>query len=250
MKKHTFLLACAAIVFVAIISACSKDGDSMPDDARSYSFTVTRNNTALSNASLKIQTNSQSYSAQTDNTGKCQIKVPNDVSLPDYAIVTVEHNNARPVGFSVPGSRNSQSSRSISCKSLPSVVLVNDASLYHLGNDQYSGDANSQLQKATDGIYKTFSFYLSSIPSQMPHFQIYARGVQHPTEIKINGTITRQLNDSSSNGDIDKYEGQLIGNPSTVLQPGYNTLTIKTGANNPSDPWDDIEFCALLLYYP
>jgi|GEM_PF-5176794 len=45
------------------------------------------------------------------------------------------------------------------------------------------------------------------------------------------------------------YDFQLIGNANTIFHAGNNIITIKTGATGISDPWDDIEFCGLLLYY-
>ncbi len=266
MKNIQQILTLVFASFI-LLSSCCLDGDCdpgptvdppppppppVPEDVRSYNFTIKRNDLTISNASVLIETFDQLFSATTDNQGRCQIKIPNDVSLPTYVIVTVDHSSIRPRAFSVPGATYNISNLSVPCKETPSTVLVKETSLHHLGNDQYGGSANSQHQLPTEGIERSFSFYLSGIPGTMPYLQLYARGIEHPTEIKINGITTNKLGNSSSDGDLSKWDIQLNPDviPSNVFQAGYNTLTIKTGANDASDPWDDIEFCALLLYYP
>jgi hypothetical protein len=83
----------------------------------------------------------------------------------------------------------------------------------------------------------------------MPLIRFFARGVQHPTEVKINGTRTNQLGDSSSDGSLSTYAFRLNGNPQALLRTGSNTLTIRTAPYDPSiDPWDDIEYCSLILF--
>ena len=219
--------------------------------ARSYGFTVSRNNAVLSGSAVSIQTGYQNYTAKTGNDGKCEIKIPNNVSLPEYTIVTIDHSSIKPYCLSVSGSANAKTSLPINCQNVPTNTKVRESSLHHLGNDIYGvGSANSQLQLPTEGLYKTFSFNLTSIPGSMPYLQIYVRGIEHPMEIILNGITINTLGNSASNGDLSLWDFKLSGNPSAILRIGNNVLTIKTGATNkPNDPWDDIEFCGLLLYY-
>lgn len=233
------------VLIAFVCNGCKK----IETEIRSYSFIVSRNNSALSNSSVSIPTNNQNYSATTDNDGKCQINIPNGVTLPKYVIVSVDHNSIKPYALSVSGSSYTKTSRSINCQNVPLNVKIKDAALHHLGNDNYSGSANSQLQLSAEGLQKTFNFYLSSIPSSMPYLQIFARGVEHPTEIILNGITTNYLGNSDPNGDLTHYDYRLNKDPNKVLKIGNNVLTIKTGANNGADPWDDIEICGLLLYY-
>ncbi|MFH1118900.1 MAG: hypothetical protein V1775_03700 [Bacteroidota bacterium] len=253
MKTKSYYLSGFAITAITaitfLLSGCDEDQSVEPDDSRLYKFTVTRSSSVLANASVSIQTSYQYYHGVTDNQGKCQIKIPNEVTLPTYVIVTVDHNSIMPYALSVPGSDNSNSNKSVNCQNAPSTVLLKEVNLHHLGNDDYGGAPNSQHQLSSEGIEKSFSFYLSSIPGTMPRIQLFARGIEHPTEIKFNGITTDKLENSASNGDLSRYDGQLTANTHTVLHAGNNTITIKTGPNNSSDPWDDIEFCGLLLYY-
>lgn len=244
----------AILLFTIVMGGCTKDesdnpGDPQPADSRAYNFSVALNSSALSSAVVAIRTTAQNYSASTDGQGKCRITIPNSVDLPAYVIVTVDHSSIKPNAFSVSGSSNANGNKTVNCTNAPSNVLLKEAMLHHLGDDYYTGDPNSQHQLRTEGLSKSFYFNLSGIPSTMPRLQIFARGIQNPTEIILNGIATDYLNNSSSNGDLSQYDTQLTANPQTVLRTGSNTLTIKTGLHNSSD-WDDIEFCGLLLYYP
>ena len=238
----------AITAFIFLLSGCDDDPPVEPENARSYKFNVTRSSSVLANASVSIQTSYKYYHGVTDNQGKCQIIIPNEVTLPTFVIVTVDHNSIMPYALSVPGSDNSNSDKSVNCQNAPSKVLLKEVNLHHLGNDNYGGAANSQHQLLIEGIERSFSFYLSSIPSSMPRIQLYARGIEEPTEIIFNGITTDKLQNSAYNGDLSRYDGQLTANTHTVLHAGNNTFTIKTAINNDSD-WDDIEFCGLLLYY-
>jgi hypothetical protein len=165
-------------------------------------------------------------------------------------IATVDHSSIKPHAASVPGAKNSNNNKSITCEAAPSRVLVREVKLHHLGNDYYTGPENSQLQIVTEGVELSYSFYLSSIPSSMPYIRIFARGVQCRTEVKINGISTDYLGESTANGDLSRYSFRLTANPATVFKIGTNYLRIRTGYYSEHDPWDDIEFCSLLLYYP
>lgn len=240
----------AALVFALLFAGCDLIEDPEPANVRSYSFMVNRDQGALANATVSILTGRGAYAQTTDGNGHCEINIPNTIDLPDFVIATIDHDDIRPGAVALSGSFNSNSSKVVNCRRLPSVVLVKETPLHHLGNDQYGGAANSKHQLPTEGIQLSFGFQLAGIPHTMPHLQLYIRGVEHPTEIIINGIRTDRLANSAPNGDLSYLDAQLTANPNTVFRRGYNTLTIKTGANTASDPWDDIEFCGLLLYYP
>ena len=250
--KSLFLLGLTitlTVLIALIFNGCKKSETEPEPETRSYSFTVFRSGSALSNSSVSIATKDKYYSATTANDGKCQINIPNYVVLPTYVIVNIDHNSIKPYALSVSGSIDTKTSKTINCQNVPSNVQVRDASLHHLGNDIYGGSANSQLQLPTEALQKSYNFNLANIPTAMPYLHIYARGVEHPTEIILNGITTDYLGNSAANGDLSYWDFKLTANPNTVLKRGNNVLTIKTGENNGSDQWDDIEFCGLLLYY-
>lgn len=242
-------LFCSSIILIAFVfGSCTKE--ETQSATRTYNFTISRSGSTLSSASVSIQTKSQNYSASTDNDGKCLINIPNSVSLPKYTIVTIDHSSIKPYCLTVSGDANAKYSNPINCSNLPTIVRLKEISLHHLGNDKYSGAANSQLQLPTEGLEKTFSYNLPATPGVMPRIQIYARGIQHSAQILSNGTLVSTLNNSNSNGDLSLYDFQAIGTANTIYRAGTNYITIKTGATgNSSDPWDDIEFCGILIYY-
>ncbi len=237
------------IILLLSLVACEKN-PSEPENVRAYRFTIETRSSTIAGAIVSIQTSAQTYAATTNNKGNCEISISNDVFLPEHVIVTVDHSSIKPHALSVPGEKNSNSSKTITCEAAPSQVLVRQVKLHHLGNDLYGGPENSQLQIPTEAIELSYSFYLSSIPNSMPYYRIFARGLQCSPELKINGITTNRLGDSAANGDLSFYNHQLNGNPASLFKIGTNYLTIRTGYYDEHDPRDDIEFCSLLLYYP
>jgi len=249
MKKAIF--QSVFIICAITFSSCEKEELEPKTESRSYSFMVTRSNSTLSNAIVNIATHGKNFSATTDANGKCKINVPNNINLPTNTIVTVDHSSIKTYCLTVSGSQNAVPSLQVNCVNAPSIVRLRSVALNHLGNDNYSGSANSQFQLPSVGLEKSFSYNLPATPSIMPRLQVYARGIQHPVKIYSNGVLTGTLNNSSSNGDLSLYDFPLYGNASAIYHSGSNVLTIKTGATgNSNDPWDDIEFCGLMLYYP
>ena len=236
------------LLSLSFLTSCKKT--ETETEMRSYGFTISRNNSVLANSSVSIATNGQNFSATTDNDGKCQINVPNSITLPQYTIVTIDHSSIKPYCLTVSGRINASSNLPINCTGIPSIVRLKEVTLHHLGNDIYSGASNSQFQLSTEGLERTFSYTLPATPGIMPRIQIYARGIENSANIFCNGIPTNSLGNSASNGDLSVYDFQLTGNANSIFHAGNNTITIKSGATGlSSDPWDDIEFCGMLLYY-
>ncbi len=247
--KHINLFEIVLIMTTLSLFSCERN-PTTPENIRSYSFVIQTSSSLIQGAIVSIQTSRQNYSGTTNNKGKCEISISNDVSLPEFVIVTVDHSSIKPHALSVPGAKNSNSNKSVTCESAPSQVLVREVTLHHIGDDHYAGPENSQLQIWSEGIEQSFNFYLSSIPGSMPYIRIFARGVQRRIEVKINGIATDYLGNSAANGDLSLYKFQLTANPATVFKRGTNLLSIKSIYDSSCDDWDDIEFCGLLLYYP
>lgn len=251
MKAKNLFFFGETIILLVIISFALNGCKKSTDNSRSYSFTISRNNSALASSSVSIQTINQNYAATTDNEGKCKIVIPNTVSLPSYTIVTIDHSSIKPYCLSVSGASNANSNLPINCTNIPSIVRLREVALHHLGDDSYSGSANSELQIPTEGLEKSFSYNLPATPGIMPRIQIYARGIENNANIFCNGIPTGILGNSYANGDLTLYDFQLGGTANTIFHAGTNIITIKTKINSSnSSDWDDIEFCGLLIYYP
>lgn len=249
MKNLTLssALLLAAIAFSQI--CCQKD-PTKPENSRVYTVTLQIASTPVRGASVSIETESNQYVATSDENGKAELAIPNEVPLPPLVIVTADHSSIKPEARALPGSQDSDVSRSITCEASPSRVLVREAALHHIGDDDYGGEPNSQLQISTEGTRLSFTFNLASIPSSMPYIRVFARGIQYPLQIKINGITTDRFGNSPSDGDLGRYTYQLTANPATVFRAGSNVLTLESYYRTNEDDWDDLEFCSLLLYYP
>ena len=220
-------------------------------NARIYSLDLHYSSgAAVVGAAVSIQTSSGEYSATSGNNGVASISIPNTVSLPNFVVATADNSNIQPEARAFPGNASTVQNETVICNSAPSRILVKERRLRHLGDNNYTGSENSQLQISTEGTSLSYSFSLASVPSSMPHIRLFARGVEEGTQLKINGITVDRLGDSSPDGDLSRYNFQLTANPSTVFRVGNNTFTLETGYRANIQDWDDIEYCSMILYYP
>ena len=250
MYKQIKMQWTVTAMLIWLFFGCKKD-PTQPENARFYTIILKSSaSSPIRGGEVSIQTARSDYRATTGDDGKAQFTIPNEVLLPAFVIVTADHQSTMPEARTLPGTHDSNTNRTIICEPAPSRVLVREATLHHIGDDNYTGDPNSQLQIPAEGIRLSFAFNLSGIPVSMPFIRFYARGIQRRTEIKINGITVDRLADSDPDGDLSRYSGQLTANPATVFRIGTNLITIETVYDSSIDDWDDIEFCSMLLYYP
>lgn len=248
-QKNTLRIG-LLLLFVLAAASCEKN-PVQTESMRVYTVTLnTVSSSPVSNATLSLRAGDKQYVVATDQNGKADLTIPNDVELPPFAIITADHASIMPEARTFSGAINTNARRTITCEPAPSRVLVREVNLHHIGDDHYSGDPNSQLQIPAQGVRLSFAFNLSGIPNRMPNIRFYARGIQRRTQIKINNITVDYLGNSSADGDLILYSFQLTANPSTVLRVGTNVLTIETVYYEANVDWDDLEFCSLLLYYP
>ena len=251
MFTKNLLNACIILIALCLAIGCDDDKVVVPPESRTYSVKLNYSTGApVPGATVNIRTPDRTFSDITGSDGRASVTIPNSVSLPANVITTIEQSSIMPEGRTFSGAVNTNSSRTITCVNAPSRILVREVRLHHTGDDHFGGSENSQLQIRSEGTSISFSFSLSSIPNGMPHIRFYARGVQRSTEIKINGITTDRFINSPVDGSLGRYSFQLTANPRTVFRTGSNVLTIKSGYQSDINDWDDIEFCALLLYYP
>jgi hypothetical protein len=85
----------------------------------------------------------------------------------------------------------------------------------------------------------------------MPTLRVFARGIQHPAPVYLNGHQVATLGKSANDGTLSVYTFQVSGYPQNLLHVGNNTLKINSGLTGSNyDPYDDYEYCALSLYMP
>ena len=124
-----------------------------------------------------------------------------------------------------------------------------DSSLHHLGDDSYSGSANSKFQKNSEGVQFTTTFEVNAKQLQCRYatVAILAKGIQsdqgYPNKITLNDQ-SQSLYDSPENGD---YEDQEYWFEISGLHEGTNRLTISSGQKGTD--YDDFEFTNLRVYF-
>lgn len=126
--------------------------------------------------------------------------------------------------------------------------------IYHLGDDNYRDPVNSQFQKKTIGLRKTFGFVVDEkivSASNSLAINLEAKGVQSyygRSRVYINGKEIAYLPNSPSDG---SYENVSIVVPLArvgLLYEKLNALTIESAQNNVNAyDHDDFEFTNLHL---
>jgi hypothetical protein len=123
------------------------------------------------------------------------------------------------------------------------IVIERDPEVHHLGDDQYSGRANSQFQKRSEGRTYVGSFELTGDQLDAAAGEVtvhlLARGTERNNEIRINGMlIDEPLNHAPRDGSYGAFSASF---PADWLHAGPNEISITSAYNTPSD-LDDFEF--------
>lgn len=253
MKQDKITTALLIILLFLLLFGCKKSTVTEPQNERVYTVKVLNKFTSspVRQATFIIPTEDWWVITSTDEKGIAVIEIPNDTKLPQKTVGLVyESSVIMPEGINFSGAESVVETQTIKCEPIPSTVIIYEPHLRHIGNDYYTTEPNSQLQIPTEGLKISYSFNLSNIPNIMPYIRFCARGIEGKTKIKINNITVDQLGNSSPDGSLSKYNFQLTADPHTVLKTGTNILTFETAYITELEDWDDIEYCALLLYYP
>lgn len=126
------------------------------------------------------------------------------------------------------------------------VVLEIEPKVHHLGDDSYSGSANSQFQKKTEGTSFSKSFDISS--AQYNNYgkatlKFEAKGIQSGGQLRVNSEHYN-LSSSPSDGSYTTYTIEL---EKIDYKQGNNSLQIISKSSG-SD-YDDFEFSNIVLEF-
>lgn len=130
-----------------------------------------------------------------------------------------------------------------------SIVQIDEGnSIYHLGDDSYSGTINSQLQLSSLGLSQTLSFSVTQ--EQLSKFsfarlKFSVRGAQEENPILINGFRIGHIGSSRSDGSFGRYYWNIDNN---ILEAGQNSFSISSELRPYSSDHDDFEFTNVVLY--
>ncbi len=124
-------------------------------------------------------------------------------------------------------------------------VDVIDSSLHHLGDDDYSGSANSQFQMATEGTTYSRSFTVDMLQLySTATLSITHRGVQRADPIRINGELINSMGNSPSDGSLGT---STISFDIHILKAGANTISITSSYDSWNHDYDDFEFTNIYI---
>lgn len=172
--------------------------------------------------------------------------------MPEYVIVTVD---ARP-GYPMQakqvrltpearaGTQTIHLDFALSNASSPIVLL--EPGLVHLGNNVYTGSANSQFQLRANGTQRTWTFDIDAKQAERGGaLKFLAKGVQMPMNVTFGNQSLGTMCCSPGDG---SFGWLRIDVPPTVLRAGLNRLTLTTGYT--FEEHDDVELTQVLLEFP
>lgn len=125
----------------------------------------------------------------------------------------------------------------------PHVIIMEPApEVHHLGNDDYSGQINSQFQRRSEGLVLQIPFEMTrqhaALPLRGAELWLFVKGTQSRNPVRLNGNLIATLAQSPSDGSFGE---QVVTIPSGILRMGQNVLEIQSVARSGSD-YDDFEF--------
>ncbi len=239
-----------AIVLFALISffSCEDDLDSnqdfvVPGLARFKDIVKDENGNPVSGARVVIWANDARHTDVTDDNGEYNMLIPVDEFPTSGQIaISMSKTGYRPLiaTYSTPVSDQILYGISQAIIECPGCVNVigDESDLYHVGDDNYAGSANSQFQKGSDdpvGIPFRFTLPVTS------KFRVVflAKGVQnYGSRIYYGNNSSYEITASASNGNYSFYSYTFNTNA------GVNFIALLT-AENASGDKDDWEFVGL-----
>lgn len=250
MKKFGFM---SVFLLMVLLSGCGAGGDEESSaDSWIRGGTVTDSaGKPIAGAQINVPLDKM-YSATTNENGQYVLSIPESVSLPGFFAGTIHKQGyiTRMTQFSYSGGQLNQSDSS------PQLTKSTDADIYfpigltvvHLGDDNYGGSANSQLQVRTLGLAVSESATLTK--EQLSKYKylrisLYARGVETERCNKItfgNKSSQSQVQDFVATANDGSYTPVSYRFTLSSVSPGEIAFTIFSGAKNCSNSGDHDDF--------
>jgi|GEM_PF-2214971 len=231
------------------------NGDGLGDNANPFQGTVISgtvtdaNDTAIANARISLdlidssnETNPQVLTT-TDALGFFTL-IAEESLVPDTFVIVVTANGFLPFAQPLSAGDDEIDATGITLISQTDsfVVIEPRPSVHHLGDNNFSGSANSQFQRTSEGAMLNRSFNIST--SQLGQEEIVlnwvAKGIQEENLIVINGGTVALTPDTDVDGSFT--EQSITLDVAGVLLEGANTLTIESTATSFLNDIDDFEF--------
>ncbi|MEZ6233493.1 MAG: hypothetical protein R3B68_04830 [Phycisphaerales bacterium] len=194
-------------------------------------------------------TDAPPVTARTDARGRYELVVPR--GIPDNVAVSVAARGYTPASINVPADQIARAERrgrplerdfELSPLDWAVVAIEEDPEVHHLGNDEFTGQINSQFQRTSEGIIWTREFTLAGGQTgaaiRAAELVLLAKGAQADNPIRING---RMLEGRIVGTPRDGSFGEMVFPfPPDWLREGVNTIEIRSVRG--SNDLDDFEF--------
>jgi len=199
----------------------------------------------IAGARASVTIGGKEYTGLSGAGGDYQIDIPPKVKFPGTLIITAGKKGYNTGSTSV-GKGNLQHADIILAKASKDLIQI-DASVHHLGDNNYGDAINSQFQKP-DAEGTTYSKDFEIKPEQFPasnapvRIILMVKGSQHQNPVLINGKRIGTLGISNSDGSASlvKIEFDIC-----TLKSGKNTIQISSNVHEGDA--DDFEFANIQL---
>lgn len=211
--------------------------------------TISNNEGPLRGATVRLDIPGSSIEVMTDINGYYSITIP---SLGDYFLLSVGKSgyvpqtaNIRKNEVSLPGLLIKNFELDVAQGNVLILEIVPE--VHHLGDDNFTGTANSQFQQVSEGIVfeKEFITHANQLPPNYSRAEIHitAKGVETKNEVYINNVFMDFLDRSPSDG---SFGLSILPIDISNLSNGQNTLKIVSIDDGRT--FDDFEFANVLIY--
>jgi len=232
------------------------DGDGLGDNANPIDGTVVSgtvsdmgNGGAIAGAQVSLElVNSENLNdsvvqATTDAAGAFSLVAPSE-SLPDSFVLVVTNDGFRPEVVIFNNNSDTEVSAEIEMTTAGSdfTAIESEPNVHHLGDNSFTGSANSQFQRSAEGVTLVRNFTLT--PGQATSTQIFldwmAKGIQEDNTIMINGQLIATTPVTNVDGSFDAQSIALA--VEGLLIVGANTIEISAALDTSINDYDDFEF--------
>jgi hypothetical protein len=200
-------------------------------------------------AHVGLSNDGKTTTGTTDENGQFVVQTPSD-SLPGSYVVNVYDGQHVPVAVPVTQSPDGVDTVDVTLPDTSDTEAPLELTpvVHHLGDGQFGGQENSQLQfPNAEGVSHDYGFTLTA--AQLAHatasFDLMAKGVNCPDEITINGQLVGTLPLTPADG---SYAALHVAVPLAALQPGANTARLASVACESGD-YDDFEYSVPMITF-
>jgi len=232
------------------------NGDGLGDNANPFDGTIISGTVSdivsgskIAEAQISLElVNSESQNdaivqSTTDEQGEFALAVPNDL-LPDSFVLVVTSEGYRPevVIYNNNDSTLISTEIELTAESADFVQIEANPNVHHLGDNSFSGSANSQFQRSAEGVTLLRNFNVTAAQADSTEIMLrwVAKGIQQENTVVINGQQLAVSPDTEVDGSFTAQSIPLA--VEGILVEGSNTIEINSNLKVSNNDYDDFEF--------